>query len=101
MSQLLEYQKRKFFSACTDGDINHVKRMIFADSRASLLSYKHLDMDDIDNKNFGFTPLAVAANNGHIEIVRYLLDKRIDVDGKNDVRMKIKLQRTDDAAAAR
>lgn len=77
-----EEEKRKFFQACADGNIHEVRRMISAVK--TLQSYEQSDMP-LDYVIDGMTPLTVAARNGHIQIIRFLLDEEADVNKVNTV----------------
>lgn len=61
-----------FSDAAEGGDVETVQGMVEADP--GLLSAVHI----------GFTALDRAACNGHLEVVRYLLDVRADVNGGGD-----------------
>lgn len=71
------YIKRMFFSALADCDIDEVKRMIAVNSL-------HHDIDG-DEAVAWTTPLILATQEGHLQIVRFLLDEGADVNKVNKV----------------
>ncbi len=76
--------------ACQFGNLDCVKRLVQTwkvDVNASAVYYKDLSVEEhyFSCKNLrvrSATPLFVAAFNGHVEVVRYLLEKEADVSSK-------------------
>jgi ankyrin repeat protein len=62
--------------ACVDGDLASIKAVIEGIPEATVAAMGLLEVRD---KN-GFTPLILAAANGHLDVVKYLCDKGAQIE---------------------